>query len=45
MEHMRVVQVGKPRGDRELVERDIAETIENQIRIKVEACVVCNRDK
>ena len=45
MEHMRVVQVGKPRGDRELVERAIPEPGENQIPVKVEACDVCNRDK
>jgi D-arabinose 1-dehydrogenase-like Zn-dependent alcohol dehydrogenase len=44
MKRMKVVQVGKPHGDWELVERDIPEPGPGQVRIKVEACGVCHSD-
>jgi D-arabinose 1-dehydrogenase-like Zn-dependent alcohol dehydrogenase len=44
MKRMKVVQVSKPHGDWELVERDVPEPGETEIRIKVEACGVCHSD-
>jgi D-arabinose 1-dehydrogenase-like Zn-dependent alcohol dehydrogenase len=39
---MRSVQVSKPRGHFEIVERDIPEP--RQVRIKVQACGICHSD-
>jgi D-arabinose 1-dehydrogenase-like Zn-dependent alcohol dehydrogenase len=44
MKRMKVAQISKPHGDWELVERDVPEPGENEIRIKVEACGVCHSD-
>ena len=44
MARMKAVQVGKPGGNFELVERDIPEPARGQVRIKVEACGVCHSD-
>jgi len=44
MPKMKAVQVSKPGGDFELVERDIPEPGRNQVRIKVEACGICHSD-
>jgi D-arabinose 1-dehydrogenase-like Zn-dependent alcohol dehydrogenase len=44
MPRMKVVQVAKPNGGLELVERDIPEPKPRQVRIKVEACGVCHSD-
>jgi D-arabinose 1-dehydrogenase-like Zn-dependent alcohol dehydrogenase len=44
MPRMKAVQVSKPGGDFELVERDIPEPARGQVRIKVEACGVCHSD-
>jgi D-arabinose 1-dehydrogenase-like Zn-dependent alcohol dehydrogenase len=44
MPSMKAVQVSKPNGDFELVERPIPEPGRSQIRIKVEACGVCHSD-
>src|SRR5258708_36661226 len=44
MSKMRAVQVGKPGGNFELVERNIPEPARNQVRIKVEACGICYSD-
>jgi D-arabinose 1-dehydrogenase-like Zn-dependent alcohol dehydrogenase len=41
---MRSVQVSKPRGPFEIVERDIPEPGPMQVRIKVQACGVCHSD-
>jgi D-arabinose 1-dehydrogenase-like Zn-dependent alcohol dehydrogenase len=41
---MKAVQVSKPGGNFELVERDIPEPGRNQVRIKVEACGICHSD-
>ena len=41
---MKAIQVGKPGGNFELVERPISEPARTQIRIKVEACGVCHSD-
>jgi D-arabinose 1-dehydrogenase-like Zn-dependent alcohol dehydrogenase len=41
---MKAVQVSKPGGDFELVERDIPQPGRTQVRIKVEACGVCHSD-
>lgn len=41
---MKAVQVAKPGGDFELVERPIPEPERRQVRIKVEACGVCHSD-
>jgi D-arabinose 1-dehydrogenase-like Zn-dependent alcohol dehydrogenase len=41
---MKVVQVSKPGGDFELVERNIPEPGRAQVRIKVEACGICHSD-
>ena len=41
---MRVVQVTRPNGPFELVEREIPEPAGGQVRIKVEACGICHSD-
>ena len=41
---MKAVQVPKPGGNFELVERPIPEPARNQVRIKVEACGICHSD-
>src|SRR6266404_5779982 len=41
---MKAVQISKPGGDWELVERDIAEPDAGQVRVKVEACGICHSD-
>ena len=44
MPSMKAVQVSKPGGDFEVVERPIPEPGREQVRIKVEACGVCHSD-
>ena len=44
MPKMKAVQVSKPGGNFELVEKDIPEPGRNQVRIKVEACGICHSD-
>ena len=44
MPSMKAVQVGKPGGDFELVERKIPDPGRAQVRIKVEACGICHSD-
>jgi D-arabinose 1-dehydrogenase-like Zn-dependent alcohol dehydrogenase len=44
MSKMRVVQVTRPKGALELVEREIPEPGVGSVRIKVEACGVCHSD-
>jgi len=44
MPKMRAVQVTKPKGPFELVERDIPEPGPGTVRIKVQACGVCHSD-
>jgi len=44
MKRMKVAQISKPHGDWELIERDIPEPRETEVRIKVEACGVCHSD-
>jgi D-arabinose 1-dehydrogenase-like Zn-dependent alcohol dehydrogenase len=44
MAKMRAVQVAKPGGAFELVERDIPEPAQGQVRIRVEACGICHSD-
>jgi D-arabinose 1-dehydrogenase-like Zn-dependent alcohol dehydrogenase len=44
MPKMRVVQVSRPHGPLEIVERDIPEPGAGQVRIKVQACGVCHAD-
>ena len=41
---MRSVQVSKPKGPFEIVERDTPEPGPRQVRIKVQACGVCHSD-
>ena len=41
---MKAVQVSKPGGEFELVERDIPEPGPGQVRIRVQACGVCHSD-
>ncbi len=41
---MKAVQISKPGGDFELVDRPIPEPGRNQVRIKVEACGICHSD-
>jgi D-arabinose 1-dehydrogenase-like Zn-dependent alcohol dehydrogenase len=42
--HMRSVQVTKPHGPFEIVDRDIPEPDNKQVRIKVQACGICHSD-
>lgn len=44
MAKMKAVQVGKPHGDFEIVEREIPQPGPRQVRVKVEACGVCHSD-
>jgi D-arabinose 1-dehydrogenase-like Zn-dependent alcohol dehydrogenase len=44
MAKMRVVQVTRPNGPLEIVEREIPEAGAGQVRIKVEACGICHSD-
>ena len=44
MSRMRVVQVTYPKGPLELVEREIPEPGAGSVRIKVEACGICQSD-
>ena len=44
MKRMRSVQVSKPNGPFEIVERDIPEPSAAQVRIKVQACGICHSD-
>ena len=41
---MKVAQITKPRGDFEIVEREIPQPGAGQVRIKVQACGVCHSD-
>jgi len=41
---MKAVQVSKPGGNFEIVERPIPESGRAQVRTKVEACGVCHSD-
>jgi D-arabinose 1-dehydrogenase-like Zn-dependent alcohol dehydrogenase len=44
MAKMRSVQVSRPKGDFELVEREIPEPGAGAVRIKVQACGICHSD-
>jgi D-arabinose 1-dehydrogenase-like Zn-dependent alcohol dehydrogenase len=44
MSKMRVVQVTRPNGPFEMVEREIPEPGADSVRIKVEACGICHSD-
>ncbi len=44
MSKMRVVQVTRPGGPLEIVEREIPEPAAGHLRIKVDACGVCHSD-
>jgi D-arabinose 1-dehydrogenase-like Zn-dependent alcohol dehydrogenase len=44
MPSMKAVQISKPHGDFEIVERPIPEPGRKQVRIKVEACGICHSD-
>ncbi len=44
MAKMRAVQVSKPGGPFEVVERDVRDPGPNEVRVKVEACGVCHSD-
>jgi D-arabinose 1-dehydrogenase-like Zn-dependent alcohol dehydrogenase len=41
---MKAAQIGKPRGEFELVERAIPEPAPGEVRVKVEACGICHSD-
>jgi len=41
---MRVMQISKPKGPFELVEREIPEPGPENVRIKVQACGICHSD-
>jgi propanol-preferring alcohol dehydrogenase len=41
---MKAAQISKPGGNFELVERDIPEPGDGQVRVKVEACGICHSD-
>ena len=41
---MKAVQVSKPGGDFEIVERPVPQPVRGQVRIKVEACGICHSD-
>lgn len=41
---MKVVQVSRPGGDFELVERPVPDPGRGQVRIRVEACGICHSD-
>ncbi len=44
MTKMKAVQISRPGGPFELVERDVPEPSRGEIRIKVEACGICHSD-
>ena len=44
MAKMKVVQVSRPGGDFEIVEREIPAPPPGHIRIKVQACGICHSD-
>jgi D-arabinose 1-dehydrogenase-like Zn-dependent alcohol dehydrogenase len=44
MPRMKVVQVSKPNGGLEVVDRDIPDPKARQVRIKVQACGICHSD-
>jgi D-arabinose 1-dehydrogenase-like Zn-dependent alcohol dehydrogenase len=44
MPKMRAVQVSRPKGPFDVVERDIPEPVAGTVRIKVQACGVCHSD-
>ena len=44
MAGMKAVQVARPGGDLELVEREVPEPAPRQVRIRVQACGVCHSD-
>jgi len=44
MAKMRVVQVSKPGGELEMVEREIPEPKPGTVRVKVQACGICHSD-
>jgi D-arabinose 1-dehydrogenase-like Zn-dependent alcohol dehydrogenase len=44
MAKMRSVQVSRPKGDFELVEREIPEPAAGSVRVKVQACGICHSD-
>jgi D-arabinose 1-dehydrogenase-like Zn-dependent alcohol dehydrogenase len=44
MSLMRAVQVSRPGGPLEIVERPIPEVLPNSVRIKVQACGICHSD-
>ena len=44
MSKMRAVQVSRPKGPLEIVEREIPEAAAGSVRIKVQACGVCHSD-
>jgi propanol-preferring alcohol dehydrogenase len=44
MKFMKAIQVSAPGGDFELVQREIPEPTEGQVRIKVSACGICHGD-
>ena len=41
---MKATQISKPGGDWELVDRDLPEPGDGQVRVKVEACGICHSD-
>jgi len=41
---MKAVQISKPGGDWELLDRDIPKPGAGQVRVKVEACGICHSD-
>jgi D-arabinose 1-dehydrogenase-like Zn-dependent alcohol dehydrogenase len=44
MASMKVMQISRPGGDFEFVERSVPEPGDHQVRIKVEACGICHSD-
>jgi D-arabinose 1-dehydrogenase-like Zn-dependent alcohol dehydrogenase len=44
MSKMRVVQVSQPNGPFDLVEREIPQPVDGEVRVKVEACGICHSD-
>jgi D-arabinose 1-dehydrogenase-like Zn-dependent alcohol dehydrogenase len=42
MSLMRAVQLSKPGADFELIQKEIPEPKQNEVRIKVQACGVCH---
>jgi D-arabinose 1-dehydrogenase-like Zn-dependent alcohol dehydrogenase len=44
MSKMRIVQVTRPKGPLNIVEREIPEPAAGQVRVKVEACGICHSD-